>query len=288
VSYVVLGILGSPDYVLVAIGFVFIFSVVKAYPFHQGAVLLLASYTFLFAYQQLSSIVLAALVLIAAMTALSLLTSRLAFEPLLGRHFPSLIVAFGILTIIQETAAQYFYEGQAVAYPPSLKVGGTFPVGDVQIGYDRLLSFGAGLLMVVALDQFFRRTRPGMRMRAVSDSPVGAELCGVDNRWAIRGAFVLAGIAAAAGGVLLGVEQSTISPSLASSITINGLAAALLGGSTSLRGAVAAAVLISVIDSVAIGYISSSFSEAITFVAIIAVLILRPHGILGSPEVARA
>jgi branched-subunit amino acid ABC-type transport system permease component len=287
-NYVILGILGSPDYALVAIGFVFIFSVVKAYPFHQGAVLVLGTYVFLFFYQYTNNVALGLVALIVSILILSLLISRFGFEPLLGRHFPSIILGFAILDIIQSAASQYFYNGTAITYPNSVTFSGAISLGPINIDRNRLIAFLSSLIIVIILDQFFRRTRSGMGMRAVADSRMGAELCGINARWSIRGAFLLAGVAAAAGGVLLGLQQPTVTPQLATSITIDGLAAALLGGSTNLRGAVAAAVVISVVNSLAIGYVSTSLSTGITFIVIIAVLLVRPHGIFGVSEASRA
>ncbi len=287
-TYVVLGLFAGAAYGLIAIGFVFINSVIDAYPFQQGSMVVLYSYLFLYTYQWTGNGLVSSALLLVAAVVTSLTVSRLAFEPLLGRHFPSLVAGLGISIVIDEIAGQYFFFGQPVAYPSALKLSGSVTLAGVDIDYNRAAVFLFAVGATVLLDQFFQWTRPGMQMRAVADSPPGAQLCAINVRWSIRSAFVLAGVSGAVAGVLLGLLQSTISPQLGGALTIKGLAAAMLGGGTSLRGAIVGAFVIAVSENIAIGYMSSSFAQVVAYVIIVGILFMRPQGLLGRHREARA
>lgn len=287
--YLVQGLLQGSAYALVAMGLVLVYCVVKAFQFAHGAVVMYASYAFLLSYGWSGQSVPAALAFtVVTTTLLSVALSWLVFEPLLGRHFPSLVASLGIATVIHQLIAIYAFHGEAVAYPRELKLSGAVEVLGIPLDYNRILIFVVAVLSIVLLDLFFRRTRPGIEMRAIADSPDGAQITGIGLIWTIRTAFVLAGVAAAIVGILIGLLFSTINPEIGDTIAIKGMAAALLGGATNMRGAMAAGFLIGVSESLAVGYVSSTFSPAIAYLCILAVLLLRPQGLFGRSEVARA
>jgi branched-chain amino acid transport system permease protein len=288
-EYFILGLALGGAYALVAIGIVVVYSVVRAFQLAHGALVMLFAYVFLILFNEVDdSIFVAGAGLVVVACVVSLVVSRVAFEPLLGKHFPSLVTSLGLAIIIEEAARLYFYDGQAVSYPAELKLDGTVTVLGATVDADRILALVVALIALVLIDLFLRRTRTGMQMRALADEPSGAALCGTNVVRSIRIGFVVAGLSAALAGVLLGVQLSTISPELGANLLIKGVAAALLAGATSLRGAVLAAFLIAISESLAVGYISSTFSEVIAFGVILAMLIVRPQGLFGFQETARA
>jgi len=288
-TYLLQGLFLGGTYALIAIGVVTIFSVVRAFQLAQGALVTFAAYIFLMAYQGLGHSVVIAIVLVAAaLLALSLAISRIAFEPLLGRHFPSLIASLGIGAILEAVVSLYFYQGQSLPYPDSLKASGSVNIFGTSTPINSLVVFGVAILCLILLDRFFSKVRLGMKMRAVADNPVGAMLCGINFTAVVRAGFLVAGLAAAVAGVLLGLLYSTISPTMGDPLLVTALAATLLGGSTSFRGAVLASFIIAISQTLAIGYLNSSFSGVIAYLVIIGVLLLRPQGLFGQPAQIRA
>jgi branched-chain amino acid transport system permease protein len=289
VTFLIQGLMLGATYALVAMGLVIVYSVLRAFQFAHGALVMFASYLFLVVYRQTDgSLLLAVPAVVLGIAVLSVAICRVAFEPLLGRHFPSLITSLGIAIVIQQLVALYFYQGQAVAYPQALKLDGGVTVFGTLVSGNRLLVFGVAIVAIFLIDRFFAKTRVGMEMRAVADAPEGAQLVGVNLKRTLRLAFVIAGLAATVAGVLFGLLFSTISPGLGTELTIKGLAATLLGGSTSLRGAIVAGFIIGIAESLSVGYVSSGFSEAIAYLVILAILLVRPYGLFGRPELARA
>ena len=287
-TYFIQGILNGSTYSLVAIGFVTIYSVVKAFQFAHGSVVMLSSYLFLGAYNQTHNVVLSLLFVLVAMAILGVLISRIAFEPLLGRHFPSLIAALGVSIVIQQLVAINFYQGQAVSYPSAIKIRGAHRFLGATVDNNKILVLVIAVVTILLLDRFFAKTRSGMQMRAIADSGSGAQVTGINLKRTIRIGFVIAGLTAAIAGILYGLLFSSINPDMGTSLTIKGLAATLLGGSTSFRGAILGAFVIGLSESLAIGYLSSGFSDAISYVVILAILLARPQGLFGRTEMVRA
>jgi branched-chain amino acid transport system permease protein len=278
-SYALEGIFLGSTYALVAIGFVIIYSTIKAFQFAQGALTMLASYIFLLAYTHTHSTPLSVLVLFGSIIAISLALSIVAFEPFIGEHFPSLVTGLGASIILTEIVARYFFNGQAMAYPDSLKIPGTFTFLGTAIQYNQLLVLGVAIVSVLILDRFFAKSRTGMQMRALADTAVGARICGISVKRSVRLAFVVAGISAAVAGLLLGLLLANISTSMGEDLTIKAMAAVLLAGLTSLRGAVIAAFLIGMSQTLATGYISSAYSSAIAYLVILCILLWKPQGL---------
>lgn len=285
-NYLVLGIFAGALYSIIAIGFVFVYNVISAYPFQHGAFAVLLAYTFIYLHGIVSNVFVAALLTVVAGAVGNVLIGRVAFAPLLGRHFPSLIVGFGLLVVIQESISLYFYGGQSVSFP--VQLAGGLSVGGTVYTYSSLLAFAVAVLVTLSLDLFFARTRQGMEMRAIANSPVAARLSGISVPRRLDTAFIVAGASAAIAGIVVGLLQGGVSPQLGGDLTIKAFAAALVGGSTSVRGCIVAAMGIGVAESLAVGYVSSSFSEVVAYAAIILTLLVRPNGLFGHAEEARA
>ena len=141
------------------------------------------------------------------------------------------------------------------------------------------------LLVAVALMAglrfFVLRTWTGRAMRAVSIHLDAAKLMGVDVDRTIRVCFAIGSALAAAGGILFGLDQITITPLMGVLTGLKAFVAAVLGGIGNIPGAVLGGVLIGLAEQLTAGYISPDYRDAITFVILILVLMLKPEGLLG-------
>ena len=140
---------------------------------------------------------------------------------------------------------------------------------------------GVTVAIVVALTLFFHRTRAGKAMRAVSHNRLAAELVGIDVRRVLLASFGLAAALGAVGGVLIAPIAFT-SYDAGIMLGLKGFAAAMLGGLGSFPGAIAGGLTLGVLESAGAGYVSSAYKDAIAFVILLAVLFLRPDGLLGA------
>ncbi len=140
--------------------------------------------------------------------------------------------------------------------------------------------------LVLLLALFFRFTRVGIAMRAVFDNEVAAELMGVRVRRLHAVTWGIASVLAAVAGLLL-VPKVFLDPSMMFAPLLKAFAAAVLGGLASIPGAILGGWLLGVIETLAGAYISTEFQASIAFLIIIAVLALRPEGLLGRRTVTK-
>lgn len=138
----------------------------------------------------------------------------------------------------------------------------------------------ATLVMVWA---FFRFTRIGKAMRAAADNPALARLKGIDPRKVGRIAVLLGAGLAGVGGALVGLDTS-IDPLTGERLLLSVFAACVVGGITSLPGAVLGAMIIGFAEEIALIVLSPTYRSGIGFVVILLVLLVRPHGILGEKD----
>jgi branched-chain amino acid transport system permease protein len=141
---------------------------------------------------------------------------------------------------------------------------------------------------MLGLTYLVRRTKLGLAMRAVAESPRAARLMGVDVERVIAQSFFISSALGGAAGVLFGLAFNSISPDMGRSIELKGLAVIIVGGMGSVPGAVLGGFALGLIEvlSVAISG-QSSMRDAIAFACLFLILLVRPTGILGSRQ-ARA
>jgi branched-chain amino acid transport system permease protein len=170
--------------------------------------------------------------------------------------------------------------------PGFVDVIATWNVGGVVIAQNAVLIAVVGLVLMLGLYVFVQKSKIGLAMRAVSQNPEVAKALGIPvnvvlvSSWAV--AAILGGAAA-----LLFAPATTLTPNLMIDPLNKGFAAAVLGGITSLPGAVVGGYLLGVVESF-VGFWSPAFKLTLAFVLVIAVLVLRPEGLLGEKESRRA
>jgi branched-chain amino acid transport system permease protein len=154
----------------------------------------------------------------------------------------------------------------------------------------QILIVTVSLVLMAVLGWFIRRTRTGKAIRAVAASPRAARLLGIDVNGIIVLTFGLAGSLAGAAGILIGLLTSNIAPGMGSQIELRGLAVVILGGMGSIEGAVLGGLILGIAETFTIAYIpsGSDFKDAIAFLLLFLILLLRPQGLFGKDGSARA
>lgn len=135
---------------------------------------------------------------------------------------------------------------------------------------------------MLALTFFIRRTRMGTAMRAVAQNPRVASLLGVDTNGVIALTFAIGSILAAVAGILYGMYLGSLSPYMGYMAGIKAFSAAVLGGIGNIPGAMLGGILIGLLESLSAAYIHPGYKDAVAFVVLIGVLLVRPSGLLGS------
>jgi branched-chain amino acid transport system permease protein len=153
-------------------------------------------------------------------------------------------------------------------------------LGGVRITRNELIAVAVTAVLVLALHLFLSRTTLGKSMRAVAENPALARVTGIDVERVIRWTWLIGAGLAAVAGVLLGVVVQ-VHPFMGFELLLPMFAALIVGGMTSVYGAVLGALLIGLAEALTVGYLAAEYRQAVSFVAVFAVLLVRPQGILG-------
>lgn len=281
-------------YALIALGYTMVYGILKLINFAHSEVFMVGAYTGFYAAGALGiegmeqrgapfPLYLALVVLMVAMGAsalLGVLIERLAYRPVRSApRLTPLITAIGVSLLLQNLGMLVFTPNPR-RYPPIIKEV-RFELGGMIVTNVKLTIFVVTLALMLGLWYLVQRTWTGRAMRAVSVNLDAAKLMGIDTGRTISATFAIGSALAAAGGILFGLDQITINPLMGTLTGLKAFVAAVLGGIGNIPGAVVGGLLIGLAEQLVAGYVSPDYRDAITFVILIVILILRPEGILG-------
>ena len=153
-------------------------------------------------------------------------------------------------------------------------------VPGVRVLPDQIFILGLALTVMVALQAFLTRSRTGMAMRAMAESPALAQVCGIEVEAVVRLTWIISGALAAFAGVFVGLTPQ-LHPEIGFNLLLSLFAAAILGGTGSLTGAVVGGFLVGLAENVSLLVISPGYKGAMPFLLLLVILIVRPQGIFG-------
>ena len=274
-------------YALIALGYTMVYGVLRLINFAHGDVYMVGAYVGYYLSRRLQgkepSLPSAILVMLGAMLACAifgLVIERLAYRPVRrASRLTLLITAIGVSLFI-ENAAQLVF-GPDPKFFPSLAPHAEFMVAGVRLTSEQITVIVVSFLLMILLRFFIQKTRTGKAMRAVSFNLDAAKLMGISTDRIIATTFAVGSALAAAAGLLIGMQIPKIDPLMGIMYGLKAFVAAVLGGIGNVPGAVLGGLLIGTSEVMVVGYLSSTYRDAIAFGILILVLILRPQGILG-------
>lgn len=282
------GLLAGVMYSLVAIGFVLIYKASGVFNFAQGAMVLFAALTFVSLLERGVPFWLAFLLTLAAMVLLALLIERAVLRPLVGRSPITLFMATLGLAYIIEGAAQAFWGGQV----HGLELGISdepLELGGLLLSQFDLFAAATAATLVLLLSLLFNRTRIGLSLRAVADDPRAAMAIGIrlPKVWAV--VWAVAGFVGLVAGLLwgarLGVQFSL------SLVVLKALPVLIIGGFTSIAGAIVGGLIIGASEKLAEVYlgpiIGGGLENWFPYVLALLFLLVRPAGLFGERAIER-
>ena len=282
-QYLINGVSIGAVYAIIALGYTMVYGIAKMLNFAHGDVIMVGAYMSysITSYLGLPTAV-GILVAVLVCTLLGVCIERLAYKPLRG--VPSLavlITAIGVSYFLQN-AAQLIW-GSA---PKNFKSIVTMaPVvlfdGQLTITGEVIYTIVASVLIMVALTLFINKSRMGKAMRAVSEDRDAAQLMGINVNQTISTTFAIGSALAAVAGVLLCSTVPTLMPTTGSMPGIRAFTAAVFGGIGSIPGAMLGGILLGIIETFSKAYLSTQFSDAIVFLVLIVILLVKPAGLLG-------
>ena len=277
-------------YALIALGYTMVYGVLRLINFAHGDVYMLGAYTGYYLSRKLKgdepSLGRALVVMLGAMLAcaiVGIVIERFAYRPVRRASRLTLLIAAIGVSLFIENGAQLLF-GPDPKFFPSLAPRADFLVGGVRLTSEQLTVIAVSFLLMVLLRFFIMKTRTGKAMRAVSFNLDTAKLMGISTDRIIAITFALGSALAAAAGVLIGMQIPKIDPLMGILYGLKAFVAAVLGGIGNVPGAVLGGLLIGTSEVMVVGYLSSTYRDAIAFGILILVLLLRPQGILGRAQ----
>ena len=288
------GISNGAIWALVAIGYTLVYGIVELINFAHGEVFMIGSFVAAslfatFGLTEDTSYVLLAIgllvVLVLCMLAsgvLNTMIERVGYRPL--RNAPKLaplITAVGFSFILQNVGLLW-RGGSPQSVPDLIHSQQTvFTIAGVPILRGYILAFAVMVPLVFALTWFIGRTRAGRAMRATAQDPEAARLMGINVNATISLTFLLGGMLAGAAGLVYALYQTNVWYFQGFKAGLIAFTAAVMGGIGNVRGAVLGGLIIGVIQSLADSRLGPQWTEAVVFGYLIAIMVLRPRGLLG-------
>jgi len=298
-------------YALMAVGLAMVFGILRLINFAHGDLMMISAYLAVFSIGAGLSLVASLPIIILGTVAVGLLMERVAYRPLRGApDVAVLLSSFAVGQILQNgtlLVSRLADKPQLIAFPSPDLLNGVVTIGAITIPKVNLASFVAGIVLLGLLTLFVTRTNLGLSMRAAAEDLSAARLVGINVNRVVATAFAIGSALAAVAGVLYSVQAGQINPYMGFTPVHKAFIAAVIGGFGSIAGAVVGGYVLGLLevlvtslagigDLLPAGSVSpevrqflhdwlpsglASWRDAVVFIVLIVVLLVRPQGILG-------
>ncbi len=284
------GLVIGSIYALVGLGFVVIYKSSSILNFAQGEFLMLGAYVCVAIFTSFHVPFWAAFVLTLVFSAvLGILMERVLLRPMIGEPVISVIMLTLGLASVLKAVVQGIWGTETVPYPPVFPTAPVM-VGPLPVSQGYLYSMGSVALLLVLFTLFFKFTRAGIAMRATAFSQQVALSMGISVKRIFALSWSIAAVVSAVGGVLLGGVRGGVDGAFAF-FGLKVIPVVILGGLDSVLGAVVAGVIMGILENLAGGYLDPLFGggvkEVAPFIALVAILSLKPYGLFGKVKIER-
>ena len=258
-----------------------VYGIIKLINFAHGEVYMIGSFIGYFLINQWNLGFFPALFIsMIASAALGVTIEFLAYRPLRNStRISALITAIGVSYLLQNVMI-FFFSPDVRPFPQAI-ARKTYSIGFVEVSNIQLLILAVSLALMILLQLIVKKTRMGKAMRAVSVDADAARLMGINVNRTISFTFALGSALAAAGGMLIGLYYNSIDPTMGVVPGLKSFVAAVLGGIGIIPGAALGGFVIGLIETVATALGFSDYKDALVYVILIIILLVRPAGILG-------
>lgn len=272
--------LGS-TYALVALGFTLVFGILGMINFAHGEIFMLGAYiALLLVTMGKFSIFWALIGGMMGAAILGMIIERVSFRPLRKVSILAPLISTIGLSIFLRSLAQIIFGAESTRFPVSIKTEfyqwGPFQISLLQIV---ILAVSFGLMGIFQF--FIKRTKVGKAMRATSESLYTAGLLGIPVDRIILLSFAVASALGGVAGVLLGLNFNALSPLMGKMVGLKGLTIIILGGMGNISGAMVGGLFLGFVEVLSVGYLTSSYRDAVAFALMFVVLLIRPTGLFG-------
>ncbi|UJF15460.1 branched-chain amino acid ABC transporter permease [Jeotgalibaca sp. MA1X17-3] len=268
-------------YALIALGYTMVYGIIKLINFSHGDVYMVGAYI---GYGLIRNVGLglipAILISMTLCALLGVIIEKVAYKPLRGAtRIATLITAIGVSYLLQNLMI-YFMTSQRRAFPTTLQ-NRVFSLGNITINSQQITIILTTIFLMAVLQFIIKYSKMGKAMRAVSTDMEAAQLMGINVDNVISFTFVLGSSLAGAAGVLVGIYYNSIDPLMGVTLGLKAFVAAVFGGIGIIPGAMVGGYLIGIIETIVSAYGGSMFKDAVVYLILILILIVKPSGIFG-------
>jgi len=273
-------ILGS-TYALVALGFTLVFGILGMINFAHGEIFMLGAYMALLLvtigklnifWSVLGAMVGAAI--------LGMLIERISFRPLRKVSILAPLISTIGLSIFLRSLAQIVFGAESTRFPVSIKTA-FYQLGPFQVSLLQMVILAISFGLMAIFQVFIKKTKVGKAMRATSESLYTAGLLGINVNRITLFSFAVASALGGVAGVLLGLNFNAISPLMGKMVGLKGLTIIILGGMGNITGAMVGGLFLGFVEVLSVGYLTSSYRDAVAFALMFLVLLIKPTGLFG-------
>ncbi|MCB1462871.1 MAG: branched-chain amino acid ABC transporter permease [Nitratireductor sp.] len=283
------GIASGAVYALFALGFSLIFGVQRILNLAHGGVFMAGAFVSFYAVDTGVPFPLAILLAMVVAGLVSVLIDLIAIQPLRRRshdiEYAAIVSTLGI-DMMLISVAQQVSNTQVLRFP-----FGTFPIQfftifGLRISLLQLVIFAAVIVLTGGLGWYLNKTSFGRQIRAVAENPSTASLLGVSPSAVYLQTFFIAGALAGLTGVLIGLSFNSIHFLMGEPYMLKAFVVVVIGGLGSLTGAVAASLLLGVLQALAVAYLPTGVPDMLIFAILFLVLLVQPNGLFGAAGMA--
>ena len=287
ISYLINGISLGSVYALIALGYTMVYGIAKMLNFAHGDVIMVGAFiTYTMCSTMGLSPVIGVLAAVVACTLLGMAIEKVAYKPLRKAASPLavLITAIGVSYLLQNVALLIFGANAkaftSVVSVPALKLAD----GQINITGETIVTILSCLVIMAGLMLFINKTKAGQAMLAVSEDKGAAQLMGINVDTTISFTFLLGSSLAGVAGILVGIYYNSIDPLMGMVPGLKAFIAAVFGGIGSVPGAMIGGLFIGIAETMVVAYGSSLYRDAIVYLILILILIIKPDGLLGKNQ----
>lgn len=279
-AQIINGLQTGSVYALVALGYSMVYGIILLLNFAHGDIIMVGAYVIFYSVVSFDLPPIAAVLLaVAVSTLLGVLIEKIAYTPLRSAPRLSLLITAIGISFLLENGAQMVFGADQKSMDPLIT--GSLNWGSVNISYTALVTIVVSVISMVMLTFLVNKTKMGKAMRAVSEDMGAAQLMGIGLNRTISFTFAVGSALAGIGSVLYLCAYPQASPTMGSMLGLKAFVAAVLGGIGSIPGAMLGGFVIGLLEALVAAAHLSMWKDAVVFLVLIIVLLVKPTGILG-------
>lgn len=271
-------------YALIAIGYTMVYGILRLINFAHGDIFMVALYVVFYGMALFSLPWYAAAALsIVVSVVLGMSIEKLAYKPLRKASKISVLISAIGASFLLENLAVVIFGGRPKAFPVPPSLNRIFVIGGVSISLVTFIIPVIATGLLIGLVYFINHTKTGMAMRAVSKDYEAASLMAIDVDRIISMTFALGSMLAGVGGIMWGLKYPQITPLMGMMPGMKCFIAAVIGGIGNIRGAVLGGLILGIGEIMIVALLPAltGYRDAFAFVLLIAILLVKPAGLLG-------